>query len=60
MRVIIWLVRVVVIVRWFIQVFERMIMFAFSVVCVNYTFSIVKLEVAIPFVDMFFKSPIEV
>jgi hypothetical protein len=60
MRLIIRLVRMPVIVTWFIQVFERMIMFTFSVVCVNYAFSIVKLEVAIPFVDMFFDSPVEV
>jgi hypothetical protein len=60
MRVIIRLARMYFIVKWFIQVFERMIMFTFGAVCVNYTFSIVKLEVAIPFMDMFFESPVEV
>ena len=44
--------RMRVIIKRFIQVFESMIMLAFGVVCVCYTFSIVKFEVAIPFVDL--------
>jgi hypothetical protein len=50
-RAIIRLVRMSVIVKWFIQAFERMITLAFGAVCVNYAFGIAKLKAAILFVE---------